>query len=345
VAVEAALLNDEKDRVDRPWVPASSKGTACRRALERGLANPVAEFLSRPSKRFRARLVSCGARLAAREARGTDVANLALGTEAIELLHAGSLIVDDVQDGSSTRRGRAAFHTLHGTPLAVCGGNWLYFRSLSLLTELRLAPDDTLDISRMFTHAAEEAHEGQALDLSLRPDELTPDEVIELATALIELKTGSIAALALGLGAKLAGASQAAVAATQRFGRSFGLTLQVLDDFGNLLASPDAEKAGEDLNRNRLSGVWLHAALWTRGAVYEEFVATTRRLRAATPSDRHELARWLEQHGVTTKARSTVRKSLSSALHTLAQELGLPPEHEALRDLRDVTEAMTHAYV
>lgn len=342
---ETARSTDKRADVDSPWVPAPERGAACRLALARGLEEPVAAFLARPSKRFRARLVGCGARLGAYRAGGADLVNLAVACEAIELLHAGSLVIDDLQDGSANRRGAPAYHALHGAPLAVCGGNWLYFRALNLLSELRLPADDIVDVLKMFTAASEEAHEGQALDLSLRPDELSQADVVELASALIERKTGAIAALAIGLGVKLAGGSRHTVAAAQRFGRSFGLALQVLDDFGNLLAASDPEKSGEDLRRNRLSGIWMQAALATRGAVYDEFVAKTRELRGATQRDREQLAEWLDRQGVTTYARTTVRETLGESLRDLAFALQLPADHEALRELRELSEAMQHAYL
>ncbi len=53
-------------------------------------------------------------------------------------LHLGSLIVDDIEDGSPIRRGGPALHLQIGTPLALNAGNWLYFLPGLLVSRLEL---------------------------------------------------------------------------------------------------------------------------------------------------------------------------------------------------------------
>ena len=50
-----------------------------------------------------------------------------------EIIHAGSMIVDDIEDDSSERRGAPAVHRLHGLPLALNAGNWMYFAPFRLV--------------------------------------------------------------------------------------------------------------------------------------------------------------------------------------------------------------------
>ncbi len=89
-------------------------------ALAEALLDPAAEVLSRPGKGCAA---GCSRRLdAAGGAPGSMPPEL---PAVVELLHAGSLVVDDIEDGSDERRGAPALHHLVGTPLALNTGNWL----------------------------------------------------------------------------------------------------------------------------------------------------------------------------------------------------------------------------
>lgn len=144
-------------------------GGVPQRLWDAALAGPVAEFLSRPGKRFRARLVELSWNLAGR----TDDPPAALPL-VVELLHAGSLIVDDIQDDSLQRRGRAALHRQVGLPLALNAGNWMYFWPLSLIGTLGLPLDVELDLHRRTADTLRRCHEGQALDLAALIGESAP---------------------------------------------------------------------------------------------------------------------------------------------------------------------------
>ena len=54
----------------------------------------------------------------------------------LELIHAGSLIVDDVEDSAEQRRGAPALHQLIGVSLAINTGSWMYFVALADLAEV-----------------------------------------------------------------------------------------------------------------------------------------------------------------------------------------------------------------
>ena len=82
-----------------------------------GLTQPVDEFLRRGGKRFRATLLELAYRIAGGNG---NVPTPVL--EAVELLHAGSLIIDDIEDGTVERRGGAAMHVKIGVPSAINAG-------------------------------------------------------------------------------------------------------------------------------------------------------------------------------------------------------------------------------
>jgi hypothetical protein len=59
----------------------------------------------------------------------------------VESLHAGSLIVDDIEDDSDLRRDAATLHRIYGVPVALNAGNWLYFWPQVLLSRIPLTDE------------------------------------------------------------------------------------------------------------------------------------------------------------------------------------------------------------
>ncbi|HEU5074747.1 MAG TPA: polyprenyl synthetase family protein, partial [Polyangiaceae bacterium] len=143
--------------------------------LRAGLYEPLREFLSRPSKEFRARLVESCWQLSG----GTGAVPHRLASM-VEVLHAGSLIVDDIEDASPERRGRPAVHVVHGLSVALNAGNWLYFMAYGLVEQLGLGPHVELGLYRWLSRTMARCHEGQALDLTVRMGLLSQAEVPKL---------------------------------------------------------------------------------------------------------------------------------------------------------------------
>jgi geranylgeranyl pyrophosphate synthase len=225
------------------------------RRLEQTLLEPAARFVASPSKGWRARLVQLGWTLA-----GGARPLPRLLPQLIELVHAGSLIVDDIQDDSAERRGAPALHRRIGVPLALNAGNWLYFVPLELLSTLGVSPATELALHRRMTAAMARCHCGQALDVGLRIEALAPAEIAEVVRVVATLKTGALTELGIGVGALAAGADRKRLGAIERFGRRFGVALQMLDDLGNLDGERAPARRHEDIRLGRPTWVWAWLA-------------------------------------------------------------------------------------
>jgi geranylgeranyl diphosphate synthase type I len=213
------------------------------RLFQRALFDPLREAASRPGKEFRGRLVDLGYRLAG----GGESAPEGL-VATVEALHLGSLIVDDIEDGSARRRGGQALHRIFGTPVALNAGNFLYFfPGATLLPRLELAPRAELEARRAIDRAVLDCHYGQALDLGVRIQDLRQREVPEVVYGITRLKTGSLMQLSAELGAIAAGAPPERLAALATLGREIGVSLQMLDDLTGLTSERRCHKGHEDL--------------------------------------------------------------------------------------------------
>jgi geranylgeranyl pyrophosphate synthase len=243
---------------------------------ERALRGPLREFLSRPGKELRARLVELGFALGSRSAQ-------VIPPElpwVVELLHAGSLIVDDIQDDSELRRGRPALHRLHGMPVALNAGNWLYFLAQHLLSSMALTRDARLSAHERIAECLLRCHEGQALDLTVRVQALPRGEVPAVVRTLTTLKTGKLLELSLALGAIAGLGSVERVQALARFGRELGVGLQMLDDLSGVLNPARRDKAREDLRLGRATWVWAALAEELEASDYAELIAQLNRAQA-----------------------------------------------------------------
>ncbi|HEX5659249.1 MAG TPA: polyprenyl synthetase family protein [Polyangiales bacterium] len=272
--------------------------------LERALHAPLREFLARPGKAFRARLIEGCHQLAGGEAAPPAA------LEAIELLHAGSLIVDDIQDDADTRRGGPALHRLIGTPRALNAGNWLYFEALSRLDALDLPLPRARLLGRSAHLCLQRCHEGQALDLALQVSELRRAELPGLVSFVSALKTGALMGFAAELGATAAGADDELSRTLHRFGERVGVALQMLDDLGSIVCGARAHKGVEDLQGQRPSWVWAWASEALDELAYKQLLKLLE--RSELDDLRARLALAVEPLG-----RARVHAALDEAFATL----------------------------
>jgi geranylgeranyl pyrophosphate synthase len=241
----------------------------------------------------------------------------------IELLHAGSLIVDDVEDGSPERRGGPALHELIGVPLAINTGSWMYFWALAELAALGLPADVELRAHRAATTTLVLGHQGQALDLAVRIADLDMAEVPAVVAATTRLKTATLCRLATELGALAAGASADRLDAIGRFGEAAGTGLQMLDDLGSLNGPARRAKGREDLRGGRPAWPWAWLAVhrpfaWARLAAMERAVA------AGDEGSLEPLIDALAEE-VSPFGRAAIRTTLAGAVTDLTRALGPSP--------------------
>jgi geranylgeranyl pyrophosphate synthase len=294
----------------------------------RALAGPAGEFLARPGKELRARVVRAGYVLGG----GTAALPEELA-RAVEILHAGSLIIDDIQDAAAHRRGAPALHHLIGTPLAINTGSWMYFWALAELGAAGLPPAVELAVHKSAIATLARCHQGQALDLAIRVGELDPADVTAVVAATTRLKTGTLCQFAAELGARAAGATCERRAAIGAFGMAMGTALQMLDDLGSLTAPARREKGREDLRGGRPTWPWAWLAEAGAPFVWARLVAQARAVCAGTGDVDHladALAAEIREVG-----RARVRGALDQAISTLRAAVGPGPAVDALAaDLR-----------
>jgi geranylgeranyl pyrophosphate synthase len=301
----------------------------------RALEGPVGEFVARPGKALRAELMARSYELAGGEGVCPERAQAI-----VEILHAGSLIVDDIEDESVSRRGGVALHRLHGLPVALNAGNWMYFWALGMIERLELDRDRELAAHQLAHRTLISCHHGQALDLTANVCELSQREVPGVVLASAQLKTGALTGLAAGLGALVAGAPSGIIGELTRFGRDVGVALQMLDDISGLVSEKRCHKGHEDLIGSRPTWPWAWLAGELGGEQFSQLQALGKRvaLRDVHPE---VLSRMLRA-GLRGSSRVRMRRFVHQSF---AQIEHLTPNKYALAALRAHLQRMEKSYV
>jgi geranylgeranyl pyrophosphate synthase len=194
-------------------------------------------------KRFRPMLT-----LLAAEAFGAADGKVLDVACAIEMVHAASLILDDLpsMDDAALRRGRPTPHKVFGEATALLAAIGLLNRAYGVIAADPALGHARADLARRLSDAVgfEGLVAGQARDLYDRDVKRAPAEI----DLLNHQKTGVLIMAAAESGAQAAGAAPAAVAAVGRFARELGLAFQIRDDLIDAEASPEA--AGKDTGKD-----------------------------------------------------------------------------------------------
>ncbi|MDJ0521793.1 MAG: polyprenyl synthetase family protein [Planctomycetota bacterium] len=305
------------------------------RAIETALLEPARSMLERAGKRFRGHLVELCWQLGGGEGACPDAL-----PAVIEVIHAGSLIVDDIEDDSPERRGAPTVHRLFGVPLALNAGNWLYFWSLELLRELELPAEVELDLHRRLGRMLVQGHAGQAVDLDTDVAHLRRREVPAHVEAMSRLKTGSFMSLAAAVGAVAARAPREIADALETFGMAVGQALQMLDDLGNLVARREGAKRYEDLRHGKANWPWAWFAEVAGPVEWRHAQARLAALRSGTMEADPIALDLLERVGLL--GRQRVHQLLATAFADLKAVTG---NHPLLAALRAEMERLENSYV
>ena len=173
-----------------------------------------------PGKRLRPAVL-----LAAAEACGSSRDAALPAACAIEMLHAYTLVHDDLpaMDDDDERRGRPTVHVAFGEAIAILAGDGLLTAAFGALAELgSRAPAAVAVLARRA--GARELLAGQAIDLTQPPTTLAEIERLHAA------KTGALFAASAELGAIAAGASDAIAGSLGAYGLAIGIAFQHVDD-------------------------------------------------------------------------------------------------------------------
>jgi geranylgeranyl pyrophosphate synthase len=161
----------------------------------------------------------------------------------VDMLHAATLVHDDLVDDSPRRRGQQALHTVWPTGATVLAGDYLMARSASLIADL-----GDPKLLKVFTEALCTICSGEIKQMMITRGRHRHAQDYYRG---IEAKTASLFAAATEMAGLLAGGTEVHVTALRRFGREFGMAFQIMDDILDFVGDEArlGKPAGSDLRQ------------------------------------------------------------------------------------------------
>jgi geranylgeranyl diphosphate synthase type II len=248
-----------------------------RLAAETGAPSPIAAPLQRaltsPGKRVRGTLT-----IAVGEAFGCRAEKLLGAAAAIEMIHASSLILDDLpsMDDALLRRGQPALHREFGEDLAILSAVALLNHSYGLIAQAHAeCSPRRWPVQQVVRRAVDAVGwkgtiAGQAVDLHSQGSRLDFDTLEFIHSR----KTGALFVAAAAIGGMLADIHPAPLQRIEVFAKNLGLAFQITDDILDATSNP--ELLGKDVGKDeqRLTFVKLAGVEGAR-KLSEELVETS----------------------------------------------------------------------
>ncbi|RQG97243.1 polyprenyl synthetase family protein [Natrarchaeobius chitinivorans] len=228
--------------------------------IQRALSDPLWDLLDRGGKRWRAVLF-----LVFVEGFGEDPAEYLPYACIPEILHNGTIIVDDVEDEAAIRRGEPALHHLYGQDVALNAGNAMYFLPLKILTEnpADLPAEQRLAAYEMLMYELNRTHLGQGMDICWHNEHevrVTPAQYLEMCAC----KTGCLGRIVARLAAIITDQPPEVEEAVANYAELTAVAFQIGDDILDVenslgRAGEFGKEFGNDVREGKKTLLVIHA--------------------------------------------------------------------------------------
>ncbi len=276
--------------------------------------------------------------LANRALGGADAQALPLAA-AIQLLHDFSLMHDDIEDNSATRRGRPTVWKLWGLSHGVNAGDGMFalaHRALHGLGDAGVPPQRVLRILREFEAMILRLCEGQYLDIAAEGRmDISEEEYL----CMISGKTAALTAAAAGLGALVASNNEKDIAALWEFGEALGLAFQMQDDLLDIWGDPvvTGKPFATDLLQRKMSLPVIHVLAHASATDRRQFEVIYQQADISD-ADLHRLLDVLERTGSQAYVQRLAHDQYARAMAAL--ERVRPVDQAAFDGLRSLAHAL-----
>ncbi|MHC4177264.1 MAG: polyprenyl synthetase family protein [Planctomycetota bacterium] len=235
-----------RDRIDVALRSYTQLGDGC----PENLREAISYSLLAPGKRLRPMLV-----LLAAEACGGSTEAAMPAACAVEMVHAYSLVHDDLpaMDDDDLRRGQPTCHRKFGEATAILAGDALLTMAFEVLAGRIEPPEVAAACCAALAEAAGPCGMvgGQVDDV----DGPGTDGGLDELESIHNRKTGAVIRVSLRLGALVARADAAQLAAVGEYGRRLGLAFQITDDLLDVRSdeATTGKRVGKDADRGKLT--------------------------------------------------------------------------------------------
>ncbi|MBD3249298.1 polyprenyl synthetase family protein [Candidatus Woesearchaeota archaeon] len=212
---------------------------------------PAKELIKRGGKRWRPALMLLCCKAVNGGSKIQDLVPL------VEIIHNGTLMIDDVEDNSDKRRGKESIHRIFGTDTAINTGNLMYYLPYIILKKIDVDKKLKLEMHEIIAEEMLKLHLGQGMDIFWHNNSRIPDEQAYLQ--MCAFKTGTLARMSAKLGASFGDAGKKQKDALGNFAESIGIAFQIQDDILNISGRLGKEY-GDDISEGKKTLMVIKAA-------------------------------------------------------------------------------------
>jgi octaprenyl-diphosphate synthase len=277
---------------------------------ELGIVDAIGRYLREGGgKRIRPALVLLAARLCgATEGEPTVVRMAAV----MEMLHAATLVHDDIIDDAKVRRGRPSVNVTWGNEISVLMGDWLYMKAFEVTLQQR-----NFDVLDLLTEMTRSMTEGELFQLDvLGSIDITEEQHLEI----VRRKTAYMFRSCLQIGAVVGGGDDAQRMALAAYGLNSGIAFQLIDDVLDFVSTEAklGKPVANDLREGKLTLPLIYL-LELGDHAHRRAVETVVREGAFETVSRDEILALVVEHGTLDRARAEARRYASLATEALAE--------------------------
>lgn len=301
--------------------------TQVKENMPRDLVEPVNDILFRGGKRWRPRLMLLSYKIFGGK---EDISSF---LPIVEIIHNGTLIIDDIEDGSELRRGEKCIHKKHGIDTAINTGNLMYFLPYKIIEKGTIPESKKMHLSSVICDEMLQIHIGQGLDIQWHNSHKkipAEKEYFEMCSK----KTGALARMATKLAGVLAEAKQNQIQALSEFAESLSVAFQIQDDVLNLTSKNLGKEFCEDIAEGKKSLVMIHAINNSNKKDGEKLLQI---LSMKNSQKAEEALSIIKKSNSINYAVEKCRKMTKCAIKKLCNDL---PESEARQQLLELSNAM-----
>ncbi|MEM1588942.1 MAG: polyprenyl synthetase family protein, partial [Candidatus Bathyarchaeia archaeon] len=294
-------------------------------ALNKALAEPIWEFLDRGGKRWRPTLF-----LLICEALGKSPEDYVDYAIIPEVVHNGTLMIDDIEDSSEYRRGKPCTYKIYGLDIAINAGNTMYYLPLLPLIENRekIGAEKLAKIYEIYVREMISLSLGQAIDIAWHKgladaDQISEEDYLQMCA----YKTGTLARMAAKIAAVLADADDELVEKLGFFAESIGVAFQIQDDILDLTGAEFAERKGgrgQDITEGKRTLIVIHT-LKVANAEDRRRLIEILRMHTSDQRLRDEAIAIMQKYGSIDYAKNFARKIVEESWKEV--EKFLPPSN------------------
>ena len=272
-------------------------------AVERKIEQFIAELDDREVKALYAKLPH-GKRLRAKlilKIAGQTLSSVKTAA-VVEMIHAASLLHDDVIDDADTRRSKPSLNALYGNKTAIMLGDILYSKGFFELNNI------STEVAKLISNAVTQLSMGELKDVSLSKS-FNANKALYLE--MIYQKTASLIEASAGAAALLAGKPKAAF---MTYGRNLGLAFQMIDDLLDITA--DSATLGKPALHDFVEGKTTLPYIYLYEALDEAGKAKLKSLHAKRLSSKEQewIMGQMETHQVLVKSYGEAKELIDEAV-------------------------------